>query len=101
MIWSRVLAQIQRSSFHTSPLLITIHKPKRTYALLLYLMPALKSSPSPLQVDERSHVKGIVTRKDLLGYRLDEALSRAMGAHAASSHSRGRGRLARPTPAVV
>eukprot|EP00955_Chlamydomonas_euryale_P054243 355754-Chlamydomonas_euryale.AAC.5 len=25
--------------------------------------------------------RGIVTRKDLLGYRLDEALSRAMGNH--------------------
>ncbi|GAX85776.1 hypothetical protein CEUSTIGMA_g13191.t1 [Chlamydomonas eustigma] len=35
-------------------------------------------------VDEHNHVKGIVTRKDLLGYRLDEALTRAMGAHAAA-----------------
>uniref|UniRef100_A0A7R9VET4 Chloride channel protein n=1 Tax=Chlamydomonas euryale TaxID=1486919 RepID=A0A7R9VET4_9CHLO len=32
-------------------------------------------------VDQHNHVKGIVTRKDLLGYRLDEALSRAMGNH--------------------
>ncbi|KAG1669629.1 hypothetical protein FOA52_010789 [Chlamydomonas sp. UWO 241] len=30
-------------------------------------------------VDEHNHVKGIVTRKDLLGYRLDEALERAIG----------------------
>ena len=28
-------------------------------------------------VDECNHVRGIVTRKDLLGYRLDEAVSRA------------------------
>jgi chloride channel 7 len=27
-------------------------------------------------VDQSNHVRGIVTRKDLLGYRIDEALAR-------------------------
>ena len=31
-----------------------------------------------LVVDEHNRVKGIVTRKDLLGFRLDEAVSKAL-----------------------
>lgn len=31
-----------------------------------------------LVVDEHNRVKGIVTRKDLLGFKLDEAVSRAI-----------------------
>ncbi|KXZ47514.1 hypothetical protein GPECTOR_35g952 [Gonium pectorale] len=37
-------------------------------------------------VDEQHTVKGIVTRKDLLGYRLDDALARALNGPSVSGH---------------
>ncbi|KAG2489363.1 hypothetical protein HYH03_012193 [Edaphochlamys debaryana] len=41
-------------------------------------------------VDEERHaVKGIVTRKDLLGYRLDDALARALNGHGAGGPADG------------
>ncbi|GFH28469.1 chloride channel protein [Haematococcus lacustris] len=32
-------------------------------------------------IDQHNHVRGIVTRKDLLGFRLDEAIQKTMGLH--------------------
>ncbi|CAL8466168.1 g5704 [Coccomyxa elongata] len=44
-------------------------------------------------VDQHNHVKGIVTRKDLLGYRLDDAVDRARTSKGFISPSASTGRL--------
>jgi chloride channel 7 len=53
-----------------------------------------------LVVDEHNRVQGIVTRKDLLGFKLDEAVSRAVKRVESAQHLGGDGNwVAEPSPA--
>lgn len=52
-----------------------------------------------LVVDEHNRVKGIVTRKDLLGFRLDEAVSKAVRKAESAQHLGDSSWIGAPSPA--